>query len=74
MSAHDVMDHSGPIELFLELVHHDWINIGHGYDGMCYPLCEMEHIKYPLLLIEKSSPCSGSSKFPLLLSEWSFTI
>ena len=31
------------------------------------------YIKEPLLLIEKSSPC-GSSGFPLLLSEWSFTI
>ena len=27
----------------------------------------------PLLLIRKSSPC-GSSRFPLSLSEWSFTI
>ena len=37
--------------------------------GMCYPV----HIKEPLLLIEKSSPCGGSG-FPLSLSEWSFTI
>ena len=36
---------------------------------MCYPV----HIKEPLLLIGKSSPCSGSG-FPLSLSEWSFTI
>ena len=41
--------------------------------GMCYPVCGMRHIKEPLLLIGKSSPC-GSSGFPLLLSEWSFTI
>ena len=34
--------------------------------GMCYPVCEMMHIKETLLLIEKS-PC-GSSGFPLLLS------
>ena len=40
---------------------------------MCYPVCGMVHIKEPLLLIGKSSPCSGSG-FPLLLSEWSFTI
>ena len=30
-------------------------------------------VKEPLLLIEKSSTCGGSG-FPLLLSEWSFTI
>ena len=40
---------------------------------MCYPVCGMMHIKEPLLLIDKSSPC-GSRRFPLLLSEWSFTI
>ena len=33
----------------------------------------MVHIKEPLLLIEKSSPCGGS-RFPISLSEWSFTI
>ena len=41
--------------------------------GMCYPVCGMVHIKEPLLIIGKSSPC-GSSGFPLSLSEWSFTI
>ena len=41
--------------------------------GMCYPVCGMVHIKEPLLLIGKSSLCSGSS-FPLSLSEWFFTI
>ena len=41
--------------------------------GMCYSVCGMVHIKEPLLLIEKSSPCGGS-RFPLSLSEWSFTI
>ena len=40
---------------------------------MCYPVSGMMHIKDPLLLIEKSSPCCGSG-FPFLLSEWSFTI
>ena len=49
---------------------HDWCTKGH---GMCYPVCGMMHIKEPLLLIGKSSPCGGSG-FPLLLSEWSFTI
>ena len=29
--------------------------------GMWYPVCGMVHIKYPLLLIEKSSLCSGGS-------------
>ena len=41
--------------------------------GMCHPVCRMIHIKEPLLLIGKSSPCGGSG-FPLSLSEWSFTI
>ena len=49
---------------------HDWSNKG---PGMCYSVCGMIHIKEPLLLIGKSSPC-GSSVFPLSLSEWSFTI
>ena len=49
---------------------HDWCNKDH---GMCYPVCGMVHIKEPLLLIGKSSPCVGSG-FPLSLSEWSFTM
>ena len=49
---------------------HDWCNKG---CGMYYPVCGMMHIKEPLLLIRKSSLC-GSSRFPLSLSEWSFTI
>ena len=56
----------GPIEPVL----HEWCNKGR---GMCYPVCGMMHIKEPLLLIGKSSPCGGSG-FPLSLSEWSFTI
>ena len=48
----------------------DWCKKGH---GMCYPVCGMVHIKEPLLLIGNSSPC-GISRFPLSLSEWSFTI
>ena len=43
-------------------VFHDWCNKGR---GMCYPVCGMVHIKEPLLLIGKSSPCGGSG---LLLS------
>ena len=49
---------------------HDWCNKG---CGMCYPVCGMVHIKEPVLLIGKSSPCGGSG-FPLFLSEWYFTI
>ena len=49
---------------------HDWCTKGR---GMCYPVCGMVHIKEPLLLIGKSSPCGGSG-FPFSLSEWSFTI
>ena len=33
--------------------------------GMCYPVCEVVHIKEPLLVIGKSSPCSGASGFHL---------
>ena len=43
---------------------HDWCN---KCCGMCYPVCGMVHIKEPLLLIGKSSPCGGSG-FPLSLS------
>ena len=40
---------------------------------VCAILSGMVHIKEPLLLIEKSSPCGGSG-FPISLSEWYFTI
>ena len=60
-----------PLSYFLiQPVLHDWCNKG---CGMCYPVCEMMHIKEPLLLIRKSSPCGGS-RFPLSLYEWSVTI
>ena len=60
-----------PLKYFsFQPVPHDWYNKGH---GVCYPVYGMVHIKEPLLLIGKSSPC-GSSWFPLSLSEWSFTI
>ena len=64
--------HTGfPLSYFsFQPVPHDWCNKGH---GICYPVCGMVHIKEPLLLIEKSSPC-GSSGFPLSLYEWSHTI
>ena len=51
-------------------VPNDWFNKS---CGMCYPVCGIVHIKEPLLLIGKNSPCC-SSGFPLWLFEWSFTI
>ena len=60
-----------PLSYFsFQPVLHDWCNKGR---GMCDHVCGMMHIKEPLLLIGKSSPCYGSG-FPLSLSEWSFTI
>ena len=60
-----------PLSYFsFQPVLHDWCNKGR---GMCYPVCGMMHIKEPLLLIRKSSPCGGSG-FPLSLLEWSFTV
>ena len=48
-----------PLSYFLfQTVLHDWCNKG---CGMCYPVCGMGHIKDSLLLIKKSSPCSGMS-------------
>ena len=56
-----------PLSYFsFQPVLHDWCNKGH---GMYYLVCGMVHIKEPLLLIGKSSPCGGSG-FPLSLSEW----
>ena len=49
---------------------HDWCNKD---CGVCHPVCGMMHIKDLLLLIRKSSLCSGSG-FLLSLFEWSFTI
>ena len=51
-----------PLSYFMfQPVLHDWCNKG---CDMCYPVCWMVHIKEPLLLIGKSSPCGGSG-FPL---------
>ena len=47
-----------PLSYFsFQPVLHDWCNKGR---GMCYSVCGMVHIKEPLLLIGKSSPCGGS--------------
>ena len=52
-----------PLSYFsFQPVLHDWCNNG---CSMCYRVC-MVHIKEPLLIIGKSSPC-GSSGFYLLL-------
>ena len=60
-----------PLSYFsFQPVLHDWCNKG---CGMYYPVCGMVHIKEPLLLFGKRSLCGGS-RFPLSLSEWSFTI
>ena len=32
---------------------------------VCYPVCGMLHTKDPLLLFERSSPCTDASRFPL---------
>ena len=62
-----------PLSYFLfQPVLHDWCSKG---CGMCYPVYGMVHIKEPLLLIKKSSPCGGSG-FPLshrLVIEHPFT-
>ena len=61
-----------PLQIYFSFqpVLHDWYNKG---CGMCYPVCEMVHIKEPMLTIGKSSLCGGSG-FPFSLSEWSLTI
>ena len=64
--------HARPIKLFL--VPTSAPQLVNKSCGICYPVCGMMHIKEPLLLIGKSSPCSADSRFPLLLYEWSFTI
>ena len=61
-----------PLRYFwFQPVLYNWCNKG---CGMCYPVCGMVHLKVPLLLIEKSTICNGGSRFPLSLSDWSFTI
>ena len=54
----------GPIELFL--VPTSAPRLVYQGRGMCYPVCEMVHIKETLQLIEKSCPCGGCG-FPLAI-------
>ena len=63
--AHGAMVHRiDPLNYFsFQPVLHDWCNKGW---GICYSVCLIVHIKEPLLLIGKSSPC-GSSGFPLTI-------
>ena len=69
-SWHDWWSNRSIVSYFsFQPVFHDWCNKGR---GMCYPVCEMMHVKEPLLLIGESSPCGGSG-LPVSLSEWSFT-
>ena len=62
----------GPIELLFVSSQCPTTGVIKG-SGMCYSVCGMMHIKELFLLFGKKSPCGGSV-FPLLLSEWSFTI
>ena len=62
--------HGGPIELFFRSCQCCMISVTKTV--VCYPVCGMMHIKQPLLVIGKNSP--SGCRFPLLLSEWSFTI
>ena len=61
----------GPLSHFsFQPVLHDWCKtVLCSTTGvkLCYTVYVMMHIKEPLLLIGKSSPCGGSG-FPLLLS------
>ena len=53
--------HGGPNELFL--VSASAPRLGNKGYGMCYPVYGMMHIKEPLLLIGKSSPCGFLSHY-----------
>ena len=55
-----------PLNYFsFQSVLHDWCNKG---CDMYYPVCGMMHIKEPLLLIEKSSPCGAAGFLSRYLS------
>ena len=55
-----------PLSYFsFQPVLHDWCNNGR---GICNPVCNIVHIKEPLLLIGKSSPFGGSGVSSLTIS------
>ena len=55
--------HGGPMSyISFQPVLHNSCNKG---CGMCYPVCGMMHIKEPLLLIGKNSPCFLFYRFQL---------
>ena len=58
--------------LFLSSSNASFYHPSHKGCGMCYPVCRIVHIKEPLLVIGKSSPCAAAEF--LSLSKWSFTI
>ena len=41
----------------------DLCNKGNKGHSVCYPVCGIVHIKEPLLLIKKNSPCSVAAGF-----------
>ena len=71
--AHGVMGRridpswGGPIELLFLVA----ATAPHTGCGMCCPVCGMVHIKEPLLLIGKTSPCGGSG---FSFTVWHLTI
>ena len=72
--VHKVIEIPNPIcgtSNSLKPVLHNWFNEG---PCMCCPVCGMERIKDPLLLIENSTLCSAGSGYPILLTKWSLTI
>ena len=60
--------HDGPINLFSHSIQCSTIGVTKAEVSV------MVHVKDPLLLIGKSNPCSGGSRFPLSLSDWFFII
>ena len=64
--------HGRPIKLFLIPVSAP--QLVYKGCGICYPLCEIGHIKEPLLVIGKSNSWCGGFGLPFSLFEWSFAI
>ena len=61
-----------PLTYFsFQTVFFNWCNKGH---SMYHPVCRVVHTKDHLLFSERVVHVLGSSGFPLILSEWSFTM